>query len=47
MYRKPIKNTFSDDNSDSDSSVEAAKIGTTPLPPKPSKPKSVLQQAQS
>lgn len=46
MYRKPIKNAFSDNQDDSDSSIEKDKIGTTPLPPKPAKAKSVLQQAQ-
>ena len=46
QYRKPIKNAFSDDDEDSDSSIEPSKIGTTPLPPKPSKAKTVLQQAQ-
>jgi len=46
QYRKPIKNAFSDDDSDSEDSVNPSKLGTTPLPPKPSKPKTVLQQAQ-
>lgn len=46
QYRKPIKNAFSDDDEDSDSSIEPSKIGTTPLPPKPSKAKTILQQAQ-
>ena len=46
QYRKPIKNAFSDDDEDSDSSIQPSKIGTTPLPPKPTKPKTVLQQAQ-
>ena len=46
QYRKPIRNAYSDQDSDSDSSVEPSKLGTTPLPPKPAKPKTVLQQAQ-
>ena len=46
QYRKPIKNAFSDDDEDSDSSIQPSKIGTTPLPPKPMKAKTVLQQAQ-
>ena len=46
QYRKPIKNAFSDDESSSDSDIEPSKLGTTPLPPKPLKSKTILQQAQ-
>lgn len=46
QYRKPIKNAFSDNESSSDSDIEPSKKGTTPLPPKPAKSKTLLQQTQ-